>query len=149
MFKTVTAAPPGELLPETRQAVIFTSVRFLVEELQAMPGALAEMPAGLRDQLKAALIVATLALDVADDHKDALTVEQFNELVNGPLGHPLGVFRVTRLAHALLAVLTATGAAGARAFRAHCAAREEADRRVDEMERADVPTTPAAGATLQ
>jgi hypothetical protein len=52
---------------------------------------------------------------------------EFNKLVNGPLSHPLVLFRLTRLSTALRAVVEATGAAGEKALRDHCARREEQD----------------------
>jgi hypothetical protein len=53
--------------------------------------------------------------------------EEFNELLNGPLAHPVIMFRISRLSKALRAVVEATGDAGAQALRAHCDAREEKD----------------------
>lgn len=136
MFKTVAVSPPGELKPETRQVILFTSVRFIADELRAMPGTLKEMSPAVRELLKGALLEATGAIDVFEDHagevREPMTVERFNTLLAGPLSHPLVPFRLTRLAHALLGVVQATGAAGARALEAHCAARDQRDRSVDE-----------------
>jgi len=57
-----------------------------------------------------------------------MTSERFNELLNGPLSHPLPMFTITRLALALSAVVEATGEAGEKALEAHCADREARDR---------------------
>lgn len=56
-----------------------------------------------------------------------MTNERFNELLNGPLGHPMPMFRITRLALALRAVLDATGEAGEQALEAHCRERNAKD----------------------
>lgn len=56
-----------------------------------------------------------------------MTNERFNELLNGPLSHPLVAFTVTRLALALRAVVEATGIAGEKALEMHCAEREQQD----------------------
>lgn len=60
-----------------------------------------------------------------------MTDERFNELLNGPLSHPMPTFTVTRLALALRDVVEATGEAGERALERHCAARQERDDSVD------------------
>ena len=57
-----------------------------------------------------------------------MTDERFNELLNGPLSHPMTVFHITRLAMALRAVVDATGAEGADALEQHCVDRERYDR---------------------
>jgi hypothetical protein len=57
-----------------------------------------------------------------------MTDERFNELLNGPLAHPLVPFTITRLALALRSVVEATGEAGERALEDHCADREAQDR---------------------
>lgn len=57
-----------------------------------------------------------------------MTDERFNELLNGPLWHPMVSFAITRLALALRAVVEATGKAGEDALEKHCADREESDR---------------------
>ncbi len=54
--------------------------------------------------------------------------DEFNQLLNGPLWHPMVPFIITRLTLALRDVVEATGDAGAEALRKHCAAREERDR---------------------
>ena len=41
-----------------------------------------------------------------------MTDERFNELLNGPLSHPLPMFSITRLAMALRQVVEETGKAG-------------------------------------
>jgi hypothetical protein len=61
-----------------------------------------------------------------------MTTERFNELLNGPLGHPLPIFAITRLALALRAVVDATGEAGDKALEDHCAGRSAADSRDEE-----------------
>ncbi len=53
--------------------------------------------------------------------------KRFNELLHGPLSHPMPMFTITRLALALMAVVEATGEAGERALEAHCHARELRD----------------------
>jgi hypothetical protein len=58
-----------------------------------------------------------------------MTDERFNELINGPLSHPIVMFHVTRMALALRAVVEATGEAGDRALEEHCRDRSERDRR--------------------
>lgn len=65
-----------------------------------------------------------------------MTDARFNELLAGPLAHPLVPFRISRLALALKAVVDATGEAGARALEAYAAARDERDEAVD---REDLP----------
>lgn len=57
--------------------------------------------------------------------------ERFNELLNGPLSHPFPMFTMTRLAHALRAVVDATGKVGVRALEDHCASRQQQDDRDD------------------
>jgi hypothetical protein len=56
-----------------------------------------------------------------------MTTERFNELVNGPLSHPMPLFGITRLVLALRAVVDATGKAGDDALEEHCRMRQEAD----------------------
>jgi hypothetical protein len=58
-----------------------------------------------------------------------VTEQRFNELLNGPLSHPMPMFVITRLALALRAVVEATGEPGDRALEQHCAAREAQDQR--------------------
>ena len=61
--------------------------------------------------------------------------EEFNRLLNGPLNHPLPMMMINRLAIALSVVVEATGEAGEKALREHCAARDEKDKRnADEYE---------------
>jgi hypothetical protein len=57
-----------------------------------------------------------------------MTDERFNELLNGPLHHPMVPFVITRLALALRDVVNATGKAGEEALERHCREREESDR---------------------
>jgi len=56
-----------------------------------------------------------------------MTSERFNQLLNGPLSHPLPVFTLSRLSLALYAVVQATGEAGDKALEDHCREREEQD----------------------
>lgn len=56
-----------------------------------------------------------------------MTNERFNELLNGPLSHPLPMFTITRLALALRCVPEATGKEGEAALEAHCRDRETRD----------------------
>lgn len=56
-----------------------------------------------------------------------MTEQRFNELLNGPLSHPLPMFAITRLAIALKTVVDATGTAGETALESHCQDREESD----------------------
>lgn len=56
-----------------------------------------------------------------------MTDDRFNELLNGPLSHPLPLFAITRLVLALRAVVTATGEAGEEALESHCRERAEQD----------------------
>jgi hypothetical protein len=55
--------------------------------------------------------------------------ERFNELLNGPLAHPMPMFAISRLALALRDVVGATGEAGEKALECHCADRELSDLR--------------------
>jgi hypothetical protein len=57
-----------------------------------------------------------------------MTQKRFTELLNGPLHHPLVLFRITRLSLALYDVVLATGKAGEEALERHCREREESDR---------------------
>ena len=59
--------------------------------------------------------------------RDAMTSERFNELLAGPLSHPMPILMLNRLAIALFTVVTATGEAGARALEEHCKERQERD----------------------
>lgn len=56
-----------------------------------------------------------------------MTDARFNELIAGPLSHPLIPFRITRLMLALRAVVEATGDAGDAALEAFARQREELD----------------------
>jgi len=58
-----------------------------------------------------------------------MTDGRFNELLEGPLSHPLIPFQITRLVLALRAVLDATGEAGEAALEAYCRQRDADDRR--------------------
>lgn len=53
--------------------------------------------------------------------------ERFNELLAGPLTHPLPMFVVSRLVLALKHVVDAAGEAGEKALEEYCAARERQD----------------------
>jgi hypothetical protein len=56
-----------------------------------------------------------------------MTDERFNRLVNGPLSHPLPMFRISRLATALRHVVEATGKEGEKALEDFCRDRAERD----------------------
>ena len=56
-----------------------------------------------------------------------MTDERFNELLNGPLGHPLIPFRITRLVLALRAVLDACGPQADIALEDYCTDRDRMD----------------------
>lgn len=56
-----------------------------------------------------------------------MSMEEFNQLLEGPLSHPMIPFQITRLTLALAAVVQATGKQGADALRSYCAGREERD----------------------
>lgn len=56
-----------------------------------------------------------------------MTEERFNELLQGPLHHPLGMFIITRLAMALRHVVDATGEAGDEALEDFCRGLDERD----------------------
>jgi hypothetical protein len=58
-----------------------------------------------------------------------VTDERFNELLNGPLSHPLVPFVIMRLAGALRHVLEETGTAGDEALERYCAGRQADDDR--------------------
>ena len=55
--------------------------------------------------------------------------ERFNQLLLGPLHHPLPMFTMTRLAMALRVVVEVTGEVGEKALEEHCRQREEDDQR--------------------
>ncbi len=56
---------------------------------------------------------------------------RFNELLNGPLHHPMPGFTITRLALALQFVVQSTGDAGEKALEEWCREREEQDNHED------------------
>jgi hypothetical protein len=56
-----------------------------------------------------------------------MTVERFNELLDGPLSHPLPTSMMNRLALALLEVVRATGEYGARVLERFCRELQEED----------------------
>ncbi len=56
-----------------------------------------------------------------------ISPERFNELLNGPLSHPLPGFTISRLARALFFVVLSTGADGAAALERHCKEQEQLD----------------------
>lgn len=58
-----------------------------------------------------------------------MTDDRFNQLLAGPLHHPLPMFTTMRLAMALRSVVEDCGEAGERALERHCREREESDRR--------------------
>lgn len=53
-----------------------------------------------------------------------MTGERFNELLNGPLHHPMPMFVITRLALALRSVVDATGSDGEQALENYCRHRQ-------------------------
>lgn len=63
-----------------------------------------------------------------------MTDERFNELINGPLNHPMVPFVITRLTLALRDVVEQCGPAGDAALERHCAGRQEQDRKKGEAE---------------
>jgi hypothetical protein len=63
-----------------------------------------------------------------------MTSKRFNQMLNGPLRHPIPMFSMMRLAMALRAVVDATGQAGEDALEKHCREREEDDERKAEEE---------------
>ncbi len=69
-----------------------------------------------------------------------MTHERFNELLAGPLHHPLPQFTLTRLAMALFHVVGVTGEAGDRALEDWCRMRQERDEQADAITEADDAT---------
>jgi len=61
-----------------------------------------------------------------------MTTDRFNELLNGPLAHPVASFCITGLARALLYVVMATGEAGDRALEDYCRQDDHDEEEVDE-----------------
>lgn len=60
-----------------------------------------------------------------------MQAERMNELLTGPLWHPLMPLHITRLALALAFVVNATGTAGESALEQYCRDRQEQDERND------------------
>jgi hypothetical protein len=60
-----------------------------------------------------------------------MTIDRYNELLNGALAHPLWPMRLSRLQIALWFVLERTGEAGTQALEDHCRVRDEQDRQHD------------------
>lgn len=58
-----------------------------------------------------------------------MTSERFNELLNGPLSHPMPMMMINRLAIALRVVLEAGGESATKALEEHCAERMLRDER--------------------
>lgn len=56
-----------------------------------------------------------------------MDTERFNQLINGPLCHPLLLMTNLRLTLALAVVVEECGAAGAAALERHCAERQRRD----------------------
>jgi hypothetical protein len=56
-----------------------------------------------------------------------MTTMRFNQLLAGPLRHPLPMFTMTRLSLALKAVVDECGEAGEKALERHCAKRQAQD----------------------
>lgn len=67
MFEILNRAEPGALSPDTRKAVVRSSVKFIADELRAMAAALPEVPAEQLAKLEAALLEAQGAIDVFKD----------------------------------------------------------------------------------
>lgn len=61
-----------------------------------------------------------------------MTTERFNQLLAGPLTHPMPQFTMMRLALALKDVVDSTGEAGEQALERHCRERQEQDEGDDE-----------------
>lgn len=57
-----------------------------------------------------------------------MTDERFNELLNGPISHPIMPLYMLRLAQALRSVVEKCGEAGDAALEAHCKEQDEMDR---------------------
>jgi len=57
-----------------------------------------------------------------------MTDERFNELLNGPISHPIMPLFMLRLAQALRSVVEKCGDAGDAALEAHCKEQDEMDR---------------------
>lgn len=64
----------------------------------------------------------------------SMTIDRYNELLNGALAHPLWPFRLSRLQIALWFVLERTGDVGAAALEDHCRVRVEQDRQAEDDE---------------
>jgi hypothetical protein len=62
-----------------------------------------------------------------------MTDERFNDLINGPLDHPMITFKLTRLILALRTVVEMTGASGDKALEAVCRERELRDRAQEDV----------------
>lgn len=56
-----------------------------------------------------------------------MTDERFNDLINGPLAHPMILFRLSRLTSALRTVVHAAGPTGERVLEEFCAALARKD----------------------
>jgi len=57
-----------------------------------------------------------------------MTSERFNQLLNGPLHHPMYPFQLSRLARALAFVVEQTGEAGEVALELFCVDQDKLDR---------------------
>lgn len=57
-----------------------------------------------------------------------MTDERFNELLNGPISHPIMPLYMLRLAQALRSVVEKCGETGDAALEAHCKEQDEMDR---------------------
>jgi hypothetical protein len=73
-----------------------------------------------------------------------MTDRRFNQLINGPLGHPLMPLRMTRLILALKHVVQATGDDGERALEDFCRWREVRDRQHWDQDMQDTGDTDAS-----
>lgn len=66
-----------------------------------------------------------------------MTSERFNQLLNGPLSHPLPMMAITRLALALKIVLDAGGPEAEKALEEHCRERTRRDAPDPEADQTD------------
>lgn len=65
---------------------------------------------------------------------EPMDTEELNELLDGPLNHPLLAHRINRLALALLHVVIVTGEQGAEALRDFCVEMEAKDQGLTDEE---------------
>ena len=60
-----------------------------------------------------------------------MTDERFNQLLNGPLNHPIPMFTITRLVRALMFVVERVGEEGELALEEFCAQQQQDDESQD------------------